>query len=972
MFSFSVVTPPDQSFRTTLLSFDDVVVLADPFWDGTNAESARFMESHLKETQVILLSHLTPEFIGGYVLLCVLFPNLMAQIPAYCTLPVNQLGRIATVEYYRAAGILGPLQSAMLELDDVDEWFDRVNLVKFAQTAQVAENRIALTAYSAGHTLGGAFWLLHHHTERVVYAPAWNHSRDLFLNSAAFMTSTGTPLLLLLRPTALITSSDLGSAMPHKRRIDKFLALVDATLANGGAVLLPTSLSGRFLELFRLVDEHLQGAPIPVYFVSYLGTKILSYASNLLDWMSLGVLNEWDDDTGGADNRSLPFAPSKVDLLLDPLELVQLSGPKIVFCLGTDLLSGDMLTAAFRNLCQDEKTTVVITERSRGRTGEDIQQEQEDIKDEKMKDIKGEDIDEDGPSASVNTPSTLSSQLYEEWRTLAERKNGGKAEDGVAVPLEKIISIDDWEREEPMSGRELTAFQERIQATRRDKMMAKVRDRKNQNLLDADDDEDSTDDDEEEEIEAAEEAEAPIAPEDGGATTAAIDELAAHEAFVTDYIKQAIEQSQAIDLKVTARLKPRQAMFPYFAGAHKLKVDDYGAVIDANDYQKTDEVSNAQIIMEGKKKFEEHERKFGKRENSDDVASKLTPQEVLNNQLLQKNLETLFNPRKRVPMRTHGHAQLRMRCGLSFVDLAGLVDIRLLNMVVGLLRPYNLVLLPTTTGGDSTDGLAAVSRMFSRQQDEQDRGTAAVPTTSLRVFSLAAIRAELLANTANVRPAKMGIWPVRMNHTLSIGDNEELQTSALSNFEVKLDEDLVRSLQWQHIDGSHRVAHVCGALELASRDGKKDEEKKEENEKEEKENEETKEENEKENNKENEDDHDDSNVKRQRTLADYFNASTQYTLKKAMEEQGQGKLLDPKLAIGNIRLPELKKKLQARNLVLEFKSEGTLVVNDTLAIRKVAYGFGDGEDTGDVVIEGNVGPLYYEVKECIREMLAYF
>ena len=83
-------------------------------------------------------------------------------------------------------------------------------------------------------------------------------------------------------------------------------------------------------------------------------------------------------------------------------------------------------------------------------------------------------------------------------------------------------------------------------------------------------------------------------------------------------------------------------------------------------------------------------------------------------------------------------------------------------------------------------------------------------------------------------------------------------------------------------------------------------------------------------------------------------------------------MLDPKLAIGNIRLPELKKKLQARNLVLEFKSEGTLVVNDTLAIRKVAYGFGDGEDTGDVVIEGNVGPLYYEVKECIREMLAYF
>lgn len=56
-------------------------------------------------------------------------------------------------------------------------------------------------------------------------------------------------------------------------------------------------------------------------------------------------------------------------------------------------------------------------------------------------------------------------------------------------------------------------------------------------------------------------------------------------------------------------------------------------------------------------------------------------------------------------------------------------------------------------------------------------------------------------------------------------------------------------------------------------------------------------------------------------------------------------------------------------MTAEFKSEGTLVVNDILAVRKIAYGLVESDESGDIVIDGNVGPLYYKVKECIREML---
>lgn len=910
MFNFSVVTPgvDNYSFKASILTFDgDTKILADPSWDGQDPDAVLFMEHHLKEVQLILLSHSTPEFISGYVLLCIKFPNLMSSISVYSTLPVNQLGRISTVEYYRANGILGPLKSALLELDDVDEWFDRINLLKYLQSTTVLESKLGLTPYNAGHTLGGTFWLITKRIEKVIYAPAWNHSKDSFLNSAAFMSSsTGNPLTSLMRPTALITNSDLGSLMPHKKRIEKFLTLVDATLANGGPVLLPTSLSGRFLELFRLIDEHLSGHSIPVYFLSYLGTKILSYASNLLDWMTSGLMNEWDDDMG--DTSGLPFAPSKVDLLMDPSELIQLSGPKIIFCSGSDLANGDLSTEVFKNICQDEKTTILITEKS-----------------------------------SFGTSNTLSSMLYKEWFTLAKQKNG-KPEDGVAVPLEKVISIDTWTREELLAGVELLDFQEKINGQRREKLLVKVRDKKNQNMLNADtvDAEDSTDDEEvssdEEELVATTEIgnDKQIQTEQ---EVHVVDELTAHEAFVTDYIKQALEHNQPLDLKITHKMKPRQAMFPYFVAAHKQKFDDYGEIIDSKDFQKTDEVSNTQIIMEGKKKFEENERRNGPRTERRDggTENRLTPQEMLNNQLLQKNLDTMFNPRKRIPLNSgssfSSKSSLRMRCGLSYIDLSGLVDLRSLNMIVSSLKPYNLILLPDTTAYDQNDeelnGLFAVSAMFLQQQDESKKDeTKKQLFTSSRYLSLSNIRSELSSEPLK-NNTKMNILQVHINETLKIGgaaNDDEVQ--ALNNFEVKLDDNLVKDLHWQNIDGSYRVARVFGELELYNNTDKK-----------------------------------------RKEVGDYINPTTLYTLKKAKTESTGG---NPKLAIGNIRLPELKKKLQSRNLNSEFKSEGTLVVNDTLAIRKVAYSFAsDGDDTGDVVIEGNVGVLYYQVKECIKEMLAY-
>ncbi|KAI5966194.1 uncharacterized protein KGF55_000503 [Candida pseudojiufengensis] len=967
MFAFSLLTPGenDHSFKAGLLSFDNKYnILADPSWNGEDPSIIDFLEKDLKNVSAILISHSGVSYISGLILLVTKYPNLIANIPVYSTLPVNQLGRISTVEYYRSQGILGPILTNLIELDEIDYWFDKFKIIKYQQNITICDGKVSITPYNSGHSLGGAFWLIVKKIDRIIYAPSWNHSRDSFLNSANFInSSSGNIQVSLLRPTAFITSANLGSPMSHKKRCEKFLQLVDATLSNGGSAIIPTSVTSRFLEVFHLVDEHLKGAPIPVYFLSYTGTRVLSYASNLLDWMSSNFNKNWNnaDDSSSNNTNFLPFNPSKVDLVMDPNEIIQIPGSKIIFCSGVDLRHGDLSSKIFSYLCNDEKTTVILTEKP-----------------------------------SNDDSAGLSRTLYNDWKKLTEERTG-KVVDGTAVPLEKIVDLSDWTIEEEATGNELIEFQDKITKKRKEKLMAKVRDQKIQNLLNADtrlDVEDSSDDDE---IEENEENAAKRAGEiydsisktekQQASTTKEVDELIQHEAFMMENIKNSFEKHLPIDIRITHKLKPRQAMFPFF---HKrIQIDDYGQVINAKDFEKTDEVSNAKIIMEGKKKFDEKRRNKHRDKDHNkqkEMIKKITPQEQVNQNLLTKYLDTLTHPVKRVKIseRSNSQTQLRIRCGLAFVDLAGLVDMRSLSIIIQSIKPYNLILLPDEINQKQSGNLEQIETFFNSQQIEQKiENNKKQIINGSRYLSLANLRDGLLSAASPFSSGKMNIAIAEDNEAIKIGNDSETDgvngndVIGVNNFEITLDDQLVSTLKWKPIGENYKVAKVFGELELV-------------------------------NTRDEEDNHGQNDEspqlkKRKSDIKNYLNSDTQLNLKQTSsiistnlsENSLEAKILEtlqdsklaqiisknvPKLAIGNVKLPDLKKKLQSQNFFVEFKSDGTLVVNDSLAIRKIAYGGSSGtsssiadvdDENGDIVIDGNIGPLYYKVKDCIRDMLAY-
>ena len=98
---------------------------------------------------------------------------------------------------------------------------------------------MSVTAFAAGHLVGGAVWqVLTPNEEQVIYAVHWNHRKDRHLKRADLDGRFS-------RPAVLITDACSAEAPPLdvSRRDSDFLAAITSTLAADGAPLLPSVLA---------------------------------------------------------------------------------------------------------------------------------------------------------------------------------------------------------------------------------------------------------------------------------------------------------------------------------------------------------------------------------------------------------------------------------------------------------------------------------------------------------------------------------------------------------------------------------------------------------------------------------------------------------------------------------------------------------------------------------------------------------
>ncbi|KAH9002480.1 beta-lactamase-like protein [Lactarius hatsudake] len=373
MLTFTPLSGAAKSSRTSplayLLQVDDITILLDcgsPDWcpePTSETERADEADETYPWTQycdkirevapsidLVLLSHGDLAHTG-------LYPYAHSRwglkAPAYSTLPVQAMARIAATE--EAEGIrdeedmgsadeqekpvvganeepsgdspsvsqeghseMSPYPQSHLSKgkyvatpQEVHDSFNAVNTLRYSQPAHLSGRcqGLTITPFNAGHSLGGTIWKIRSPSVgTIMYAVNMNHMRERHLDGTILMSGAGGAIFeSLARPDLLITDTERANVIGSRRK-DRDAALIDTittTLSSRSSLLLPCDASTRVLELLVLLDQHWSFARLkfPICLLSRTGREMLTFVRSMMEWLG-GTVSKEDvgEDTSGKRN----------------------------------------------------------------------------------------------------------------------------------------------------------------------------------------------------------------------------------------------------------------------------------------------------------------------------------------------------------------------------------------------------------------------------------------------------------------------------------------------------------------------------------------------------------------------------------------------------------------------------------------------------------------------------------------------
>ncbi|CEP63222.1 cleavage polyadenylation factor subunit CFT2 LALA0_S07e05204g [Lachancea lanzarotensis] len=645
--TYSLICHSDPSghHRCSLLKFENVTILMDPAWDGISEDhdaAVDFWAQLISQTDIVILSQPTAESLGAYALLYAAFlAHFYSRIAVYATLPVANLGRVTTLDLYTSQGLIGPVDTNKLDLSDIEDAFDHIISIKHSQILDLKSKFEGLTivAYNSGYAPGGSIFSITTFSDKVIYAPRWNHTKDTILNSAAVLDISGKPLTSLMRPSAIVTStSHLGSSLPYRKRASQFKEVLRGVLSKSGTAVIPCQVGGKFLDLLVLVNDMIyeqrryrnQSDP-PIFLVSYSRGRSLTYARSMLEWLSASVIKTWE----GRNNRS-PFDLGSRFSIVTPEELKKYSGPKVCFVSEVERLIDDVLSA----LGTSDKTTVVLTE----------------------------------PDGVPERSNKILSSMYTTWlKTIKNRDN--RAQDIRPILFAQTVRAGFVTTEE-LKDEELKNFKVKLEkrSTDRAALMEKLKKEARADgssnvagLIDAVIEEEDDDDDDD----------------------------------IPDFITAVNRKANAtakpleipVDVYINPEAQPRHKMFPF--QPVKIKRDDYGDVVDFSQFvpserlEENEKRSATDAFAEDEDPYEiEVTSKTSKKRRGANTAKG-------NGNKKEENMDDVsyLNALNKPHRRFLNEVSLSLRCSVSVVDLTSLVDQRSMSVIWPALKPRNVLMV---------------------------------------------------------------------------------------------------------------------------------------------------------------------------------------------------------------------------------------------------------------------------------------
>lgn len=887
---------------------------------------------------LILLTHATVSHIAAYAHCCKNFP-LFTRVPVYATRPVIDLGRTLLQDLYAStpAAATTVAHGSLVETsyaytqsaspndnflrqppttEEIARYFSLIQPLKYSQPHQPLPspfspplNGLTITAYNSGHTLGGTIWHIQHGLESIVYAVDWNQARENVFSGAAWLGGGhgGAEVIEQLRkPTALVCSSRTPTPLARTKRDEQLLENIRASVAKGGTVLVPVDSSARVLEIAYLMEHAWReeavkgkdgGARLDEAHL-YLAAKNISstmrHARSMFEWMDENIVREFEavaDTSKNANNgkkgkQAGPFDFKHLKLLERRAQVERLlrrsteeNWSKGMVILASDRsLEWGFSKDVLKSIVQDSKNLVILTEK---------------------------------PNLSSQYSPSISRILWDLWK---ERQDGVAVEQSKSGDsLEQVygggreVEISEATKE-PLSGDGLIVYQQwlatqrQLQATLQTGGTMAI-----EGAVDGVDDASS---------ESSTESEASENEQQGRALniSTTLGQASRKKVVLNDEelgINVLVKKKGVHDFDVRNK-KGRERIFP--VPIRKKRNDEFGDIVRPEDFLKAEEREDDGQEQGAMKR--EYEEGLGKKRKWDDLG-KRTPGSNKRPHLdrngptdvamsapsdgsqadadeldvaEEEEEEAIMGPSKLVITKETVSANLR----IAFVDFSGLHDKRSLNMLIPLIAPRKLILV-------------------SGNEEE----TLALAADCKKLLGASAIEDGSSARADVYTPA------------VGIAVDASVDTNA---WVVKLADPLVRRLKWQNVRGLGIVTVTAllvgaeGRAEAQTGTGAADAAAEESAHKrlkiEAAGGEST--------------DADAEDEKKAAVVPPVNAVPTLDVLPTTMASASRA-VAQP-LHVGDLRLADLRRAMQAAGHTAEFRGEGTLLIDAAVAVRKTATG----------------------------------
>jgi cleavage and polyadenylation specificity factor subunit 2 len=792
MITFKPLSGAAQSSPTAplcyLLEVDDVRILLDcgsPDWSPESQQRPFQWEPYcdaLKEcaptVDLVLISHGDLAHSGLYAYA---YTHWNLHAPAYTTLPVQAMARIATMEDIEglrseedfsrpstAASASNRSQSDggqeveqikteeqsvdsntsgkyVATIDEVQDAFDAINTLRYSQPTHLQGKcqGLTITPFNAGHTLGGTIWKIRSPSSGTfVYAVNMSHMRERHLDGTVLMRgSAGGIFESLARPDVFITDAERADVTTARRK-DRDAAFIDtitATLSSRSSLLIPCDASTRILELLVLLDQHWSFSKLryPICLLSRSAEEMLTFVRSMMEWLG-GTINKEDvgEDSGNRRNKrkrddedealgALALRFPHVEFFSTPQALLgrhSSKDPKLILAVPASMSHGPS-RSVFADFAALPDNVILLTGRC-----------------------------EEG---------TLGRALFERWndsQRSEDKWDKGKIGNNIMLDGSLKIRINS---KVPLQGTELDIYLQREKAAKEKEAARVAAAQRSQQILEADaDDSDSDSDSDDSDNEDEAEVREALAADDmdtsqdnalsqpqpskkkkkkgeddmDQADWGNIDDEGLTKQLLSYDIYIKGNASKSTSFFKSSTQSQRFRMFPFIE--RKRRVDEYGEIIDVGTWIRKGKDLEADTETEDAKDFRRRKQLEEEAKAQQEPPSKYISTEV----------------------------EVQLACRLLFLDMEGLNDGRAVKTIVPQVNPRKMILVRASAQATNA----------------------------------------LIESCANIRSMTQDIFAPASGETIQIGQQ-------INSFSISINDDLLKSLRMSSFE-DNEIAYVTGRI----------------------------------------------------------------------------------------------------------------------------------------------------------------